>query len=125
AALSPGARADARVPVRLLHVHPDPGDVVPADLVRPAIAVRLLQPGRPDRRGRRRRVLRAHWGVRVRPAHRARPRQAIQPRLRPAALSAVLMRGAVLGTALVFIFALLALTVHAVTTLGPAILTVL
>jgi hypothetical protein len=35
------------------------------------------------------------------------------------------MRGAVLGAALVFIFALLALTVHAVTTGGPDILTVL
>ena len=35
------------------------------------------------------------------------------------------MRGAVLGTALVFILALFALTVHAVTTGGPDILTVL
>ena len=47
----------------------------------------------------------------------------IQPRL-PAALPRLLMRGAVLGAALVFIVALLALTVHAAATGGTDILTV-
>jgi membrane associated rhomboid family serine protease len=61
-----------------------PRPALPGHLVRPAGAVRLLRPDQPDRRGRRRRVLRAHRRLRLRAADDPAARQPAkaQPRVR-------------------------------------------